>query len=254
MTLLSASALDPKEFFRQGCEALRRGSSFDLTIGSIYNSNGQKVSGPFTLKPGHMVQVVSAEIFDLPNQITGHVSYKTALTQKGVWALTVGIVDPGWNGPVSTTLLNFSRNDHVIAKGDPFLRVSFFEHAPVSPDRLRKAPPLEEYLTNVQRSAASMFPETFLDNKGIADRAGAEAATQVRNKALLWAGAIGLFFAFIQTLAPYLHPAYLLAPRDVNGQELSQLQGELETMKARLLELEQIGVPPQAEVAPSRED
>jgi hypothetical protein len=176
MTLVAADALDPKRFFGEGCEPLRQGSSFDLTIGGIYDSKGQKVAGPFTLKPGHMVQVASAQVFDLPDQITGHVTYKTTLTSKGIWALMVGIVDPGWDAPISTTLLNFSRIDHVISEGDPFLRVSFFRHAPVPSDCLRKAPP--DYLKNVQRAAASTFPETFLNHKEIARRAGVTATTR----------------------------------------------------------------------------
>ena len=78
-----------------------------------------------------MVQVVSAEVFNLSATTTGHVTYKTELTKNVIWALTVGIVDPGWTGPVATTLLNFSRDDHAVALGDTFLRVTFFDHAAV---------------------------------------------------------------------------------------------------------------------------
>src|SRR5690348_9613144 len=106
MTLITGNALDPKTFFKEGQPSLQ-GSSFDLTIGSIFDQEGKKVEGLFTLKPGHMVQVVSTEVFNLSDRVTGHVTYKTTLTKKGIWALTVGIVDPGWDGPVATTLLNF---------------------------------------------------------------------------------------------------------------------------------------------------
>ena len=108
MTLLAGNALDPKRFFTSGNPQVQ-GSSFDLTIGCIFDHQGKKVVGPFTIKPGHMVQVVSSEELKLSDQVTGHVTYKTTLTRQGIWALTVGIVDPGWTGPVSTTLLNFSR-------------------------------------------------------------------------------------------------------------------------------------------------
>jgi hypothetical protein len=254
MTLVAGGTLDPKRYFGNGCDPLQQGSSFDLTIGGIYDSKGQKVAGPFTLKAGHMVQVASAQVFNLPDHITGHVTYKTTLTLKGIWALTVGIVDPGWDAPISTTLLNFSKIDHVISEGDPFLRVSFFEHAPVPSERLRKAPPLEEYLKNVQRAAASIFPETFLDNKEIARRAGVTATTRMRNQAVLWVGAMALVFALIQILASYLNPAYILAPNDVSRQELSELKSELATITARLRELGQTAVPPREEVAPPTED
>src|SRR3954467_11599734 len=124
MTLLAAGALDPKRFFKHPApDFVPQASTFDLTVGNIYNKKGEPIIGPFTLKPGHMVQVVSAQIFNLPNTVTGHVTYKTGLTRKGIWALTVGIVDPGWNGPIATTLLNFSKEKHTISPGDSFLRV-----------------------------------------------------------------------------------------------------------------------------------
>src|SRR5437870_4781417 len=99
MALITGKALDPKKYFKGGQPAVQA-SSFDLTIGSIFDQTGTKVNGLFTIKPGHMVQVVSAEVFNLSDQVTGHVTYKTTLTKKGIWALTVGIVDPGWDGPV----------------------------------------------------------------------------------------------------------------------------------------------------------
>src|SRR5271170_2161389 len=106
MTLIAGAELASRHFLKSG-NPKRRGSSFELTIGSIFDHDGNRVDGPFKLKPGHMVQVVSAEIFDLPDNVTGHVTYKTTLTKIGIWALTVGIVDPGWKAPVTTTLLNF---------------------------------------------------------------------------------------------------------------------------------------------------
>src|SRR5690349_1007472 len=108
MTLVAGTELDAQKFFKGGKPSVQ-GSSFDLNIGCIFDHDGKKVDGIFTIEPGQMVQVVSAEVFSLPDHITGHVTYKTTLTKKGIWALTVGIVDPGWNGPIATTLLNFSK-------------------------------------------------------------------------------------------------------------------------------------------------
>lgn len=253
MALLAGGALDPKRFFREGSVPLPQGSSFDLTIGSIFDTNGQRITGPYTLKPGHMVQVASAQAFNLPANVTGHVTYKTTLTSKGIWALTVGIVDPGWNGPISTTLLNFSRIDHLVSEGDAFLRVSFFEHAAVSSDRLRKAPPVEDYLRTVQRAAASVFPKTFLDHENIARQAGDTALSHMRSQALTWVGAIALLFALIQIMASYLHPSYLLAPSPVSKEEFYRLQGEVDTMRGHLRELQQTAAQFREKGAPSVE-
>lgn len=235
MTVIAAEALDPTKFFKAG-SPVAQGSSFDLTIGCIFNQEGKKIEGPFTLKPGHIVQVASAEVFDLPANVTGHVTYKTTLTQKGIWALTVGIVDPGWDGPIATTLLNFSRADYPLAEGDAFLRVTLFEHAPVT--KLRKAPPLQEYLKNVQKAAASLFPPTFLNSEEIATQAGRKVMEQVRNQALAWIGGIAIIFTFMQFVADFASFKFATpSPNEgphVSQEEAQGLHRELASIKSEL--------------------
>jgi dUTPase len=236
MTLVSGNLLDPKRFFKIG-EPSPQGSSFDLTIGSIFDHKGKKVEGPFAIKPGHMVQVVSSEVFSLSDRFTGHVTYKTTLTKKGIWALTVGIVDPGWDGPVATTLLNFSRIDHAIAAGDSFLRVSFFEHEPVPSNKLRKAPPLDVYLKDIQKTAACMFPATFLDSERISEVAGAKVLNRIRKEALVWVAAIAVLFTLLQLIANAFRPDRPNA--EVTRKDFDALRAKIDLVQTRQLKLEE---------------
>lgn len=233
MTLLSGKALNPKSFFSVG-SPLVQASSFDLSVGKIFDQNGKQVDGPYTLKPGHMVQVVSTEVFKLGKNVTGHVTYKTTLTRIGVWALTVGIVDPGWDGPIATTLLNFSRNDYTIQPGDAFLRVSLFEHSPVPAEKLRKAPKLDEYYKDVQRLAASMFPPKFLNSDDIERKAGEAVLERIRKEGLVWIGAIALIFTLIQIGARFVPPlpSELTAQAEVTKAQFARMDAELEAMKS----------------------
>ncbi|MEA2884836.1 MAG: hypothetical protein QOH32_4092 [Bradyrhizobium sp.] len=240
MTLITGKALDPTKFFKKGAPAIQP-SSFDLTIGSIFDHTGKKVDGLFTIKPGHIVQVVSAEVFDLPDRVTGHVTYKTTLTKKGIWALTVGIVDPGWDGPVATTLLNFSRIDHAIAEGDAFLRVSLFEHEPVP--SVRKAPGQEEYLKDIQKTAASSFPITFLDSEKIAEVAGGKVLERVRKEALVWVACVALLFTLIQLAAPVVSRWLDRASLEVSKRDINDLRDRMDAIQTRLLRYEQAGPP-----------
>jgi deoxycytidine triphosphate deaminase len=242
MALVAGNSLDPKKFFKKG-QPVIQGSSFDLTIGCIFDHEGKKVDGLFTIKPGHMVQVVSAEVFSLSDQVTGHVTYKTTLTRKGIWALTVGIVDPGWDGPVATTLLNFSRIDHSIAEGDAFLRVSFFEHEPVPAERVRKAPPLETYLRDIQKTAASSFPNTFLDSEKIASAAGSNVLERVRKEALVWVASIALLFTVIQLAAPLASRWLGQGTTDVTKRDFNDLRDRMDAMQARIIKYEQANPP-----------
>jgi hypothetical protein len=122
----------------------------------------------------------------------------------GVWALTIGIVDPGWEGPIATSLLNFSKRDHAVQVGDTFLRVSFFEHAPVPADLLRKAPSRIQYQKDVQGLAASTFPQTFMNSDEIARTAGASVLDRIRKEALVWVAALGVIFTLMQLGARYI--------------------------------------------------
>ncbi|MGR9127890.1 dCTP deaminase domain-containing protein [Rhizobium leguminosarum] len=240
MTLLAADRLNPANFFEPGAPLPgQQGSSFDLTIGTVYDNDGNPVDGPFSLKPGHIVQVVSAEIFKLPPTVTGHVTYKTTLTQKGIWALTVGIVDPGWNGPVATTLLNFSRVEHAVAPGDSFLRVSLFEHEEVPLVRLRPTPPLPEYLMNVRKAASTLFPKTFLNSDAISAEAGKNVMETVRNQALAWIAGIAILFTILQFAADFvsLKLSQPTLPPQVSYEAVDQLQRDLQTVKDELRKL-----------------
>jgi deoxycytidine triphosphate deaminase len=231
MTLLAGIALDPKSFFEGGNPQVQ-GSSFDLTIGCIFDPDGKKVEGLFKIKPGHMVQVVSAEALKLSDSITGHVTYKTTMTRQGIWALTVGIVDPGWHGPISTTLLNFSRVDHAIAEGDPFLRVSLFQHDPVPAERLRKALSRDAYLKDIQKIAASRFPPTFLDTDNIAAAAGKNVLNKIRLEALGWVAGIAIVFTLLQIMIN-LFTGSRASVTDIDG-----VRVKLERMQEKLIEFE----------------
>ncbi|WP_420831805.1 dCTP deaminase domain-containing protein [Bradyrhizobium quebecense] len=236
MTLLAGSSLDQKRFFKSGNPQVQ-GSSFDLTIGCIFDHQGKRVDGPFTIRPGHMVQVVSSEELKLSDRLTGHVTYKTTMTKNGIWALTVGIVDPGWEGPIATTLLNFSRIDQSVAEGDAFLRVSFFEHEAVSPDKLRKAPSLENYLKDIQKIAASRFPTTFLNTTEITEAAGKAVLSEIRSNALAWVVGIALLFTVAQITIQLVAPWLPSAGRPTSS-EVEALRDRVTSLQEKLLKLE----------------
>lgn len=236
MTVVAGAGLDPDIFFSEG-DAVAHGSSFDLTIGCIFDHNGRKVDDHFELEPGHMVQVVSAEVFKLPDTVTGHVTYKTTLTSQGIWALTVGIVDPGWNGPVSTSLLNFSSKRHSLMPGDPFLRVTFFEHPAVPADKLRTTKSVDGYRKDVQRAAASLFPPTFLNSEAIAVKAGNHVMERIQRQALGWIGLTAFVFGFGQFFADFATYKWSTPPEkeeiQVLQRELGELQDEIRVLRAR---------------------
>ncbi|WP_209599396.1 hypothetical protein [Ruegeria sp. HKCCSP351] len=230
MKLLAGGDLQKDLFFKKG-EPIIKGSTFDLTIGSIFDSKGDRHVQPYMLQPREMIQVVSAEVFELPSDVTGHVTYKTSLTRKGIWALTVGIIDPGWDGPVSTTLFNFSKVEFPVAIGTPFLRVSLFQHEKV-PDRLLKKAELDsKYRQDVQIAARKDFPSSFLDLDQVASSASELALKKFQKTALVLISASAALFATIQLVMAFSPPlAYGW---------LSNNQVEMERLRLQIEHLQQ---------------
>ena len=235
MTLLAGQVLSRKNLLRGG-NPKKRASGYDLTIGGIFDETGQEITGPYVLKPNEMVQVTSAERFDLPRNISAHVSYKTSMTHKGVWALTVGVVDPGWNCPVSTTLLNFSKVNYPVRRGDPLLRVSFFKHASVAEDEIRRGPTTEDYEKQVSDRAVTTFGAQFLNTDAVAREAGKVAMQEMRNSALKWIAAIAFMISVLQLITAWLAPAaydgrHRIQPLE---QQVEELKAELSSLAVKI--------------------
>ncbi|RUV57358.1 hypothetical protein EOA64_26450 [Mesorhizobium sp. M1A.F.Ca.IN.022.02.1.1] len=239
MKLLAADDLNATSFFSEG-RPLKRGSSFELTVGVIVDQDGNRTTGPYVLKPGEMVQVVSKEVFRLPDNVTGHVTYKTALTRHGIWALTVGIVDPGWEGPIGTTLLNFSKVDFPVDRGQTFLRVTLFKHAKVPPALLPKSVTSPEYIRDIQKIASTEFPRTFLNSDAIAKSAGDAVMARMQKVGIAWITVIAAIFTVIQivlTILPIGLNYVLNAPTNKSIEELTkqvkQVDSRLDLIEGR---------------------
>lgn len=98
--------------------------SYNLTVEKVIDMNN-KVNDSFTLKPQGMVYVVFKEKLKVPEDVIGFAHVKTTLTKLGIMATNIGIIDPNYNGYISTLLINFGKCEHFISKGDAALRVTF---------------------------------------------------------------------------------------------------------------------------------
>jgi dUTPase len=161
--VLTASELTGKGIVHDGVAIGERPTTYDATVGSIIRCGVEIKGKNFTLRPRQIVWVVSAETFDMGDSTTGLATLKTQWTHQGVLALNVGIVDPGWNGPLAAAVVNFSSSDFVIELGAPFFRILFHKHKAIPANELR---PLSitrpDYVRQVIGHSKS-FASTFLD-------------------------------------------------------------------------------------------
>ena len=86
-----------------------RSASYDLTIESILIPNEKSVRQSYRIKPQEVIVVISKETIKLPEDVVGQALPKTSLTHDGILALSTGLIDPKYEGPISSTLINFGK-------------------------------------------------------------------------------------------------------------------------------------------------
>ncbi|HVW30404.1 MAG TPA: hypothetical protein VHC69_33835 [Polyangiaceae bacterium] len=188
---------------REGPSGGWRDCSYDLGVKYVIDSKGDdhelKPDQFFEIQPHGMVEVIASERVRLPDDVVGYAMVKTGLTIEGIFALNIGIIDPAYDGHISTTLINFSKRKYQLRSGDPFLRLTF--HRLATP-ATRKPPPVSfhDYLAIRKTKAEKHFSETFLDMEGTAKAVSTELLGEWKKNLFIWIPAIGFVLAVLTLL------------------------------------------------------
>lgn len=138
--------------------------SYNVKIGKLISVDGKEHSN-YNLEPQGMVVVISEEKFDLADNIIGNATIKNSISNSGILAINIGIVDPGYKGRLSSVLINFGRGNYEICVGTDFIRMTFHQFnmpqklIPVI-DGLNVAD--KRYIKQKRDEARGYLDETFL--------------------------------------------------------------------------------------------
>jgi deoxycytidine triphosphate deaminase len=171
-----------------------KNSSYYLTIGAIIpvgedakNFDFNKPTEMLVIKPRQVAWVVSEEVFTIKShEITALVTLRSTFTKMGLLALDVGMVDAGFEGPIGSIVINFSKNDVCLAKGDEFFRVAFIKHADV-PENFRPSRDkftAAQYIKERHKEIIASFPATFLNTEVLSDEMAGKISEKVRANVL----------------------------------------------------------------------
>lgn len=96
-----------------------------------------EIDGPYDLMPGEFILAQSAQMFNLPRNVSAEYKLKSSMARIGLEHLNAGWCDAGWNGSVLTLELKNMTRYHAIRlqAGDRIGQVVFFQHAAVPEDR-----------------------------------------------------------------------------------------------------------------------
>ena len=187
-----AEQMAAKGLIENGIQSGFRAASYDLRVGAILEapkedkrSSGSaaediRVSTGFSLRPQGMVRVISRERVKLPDNIVGYTLTKNGLSNQGILAINIGIIDPGYEGPISSTLINFGKRTYQITPETSFLRLTFHEINETSQVR----PVSHTHSTYLEKTKLDVLGSSgpkFLNLSEVAQEAGQEAFGKFKN-------------------------------------------------------------------------
>ncbi len=227
--MLTSAEIAQKEIVGNSVESGRRPTTYDATVGCIIQGGQEVFCDSFLLPPRGIVWVVSAETFRLPSDTTGLATLRTTWTHNGILALNVGIVDPGWNGPLAAALVNFSDTKFLIERGEHFLRLIFDEHkiVDINPTHVNYAAYKKDIINK-----SRMFSESFLSMGKLAD----EVAERVFSvpKLVVYLTALGLILAAASIFVPIAFSSW-----SDNRTSISKLDVRLEAIDKEIKEFKE---------------
>ena len=231
-----------------------RHASYDLRVAKVLvGGEEQRPKGSrrkyFEIEPQEVAVIVSEEEALVPT--CGGSCYafpKTTLCKDGLLVLNTGVVDPGYEGLISTTAVNFQKTRLRLDVGDAFLRLVFFEFRGTKSDvsevgRVCRTEYLEKRLEE-----SGQLPTTFLDVPDAVKRLGEGLKQEMFDvnykKMAVVAGVAALVATIVLSLVPLLVPLGMERLRD-DGQEerLRDLEAKFDALGRVVEGLERGRVP-----------
>jgi deoxycytidine triphosphate deaminase len=242
MTLTGASIL-ARQLIKNANSAGYRNCSYDLTVGTLVTPDGQLVE-EYALPPQGLAKVVSAETVSCPLDLLGYVLVKTSLCNEGILPLNIGIVDPGFEGPLQSCLINFGKQKIRLRRGDVFSRITFHELEAAS--GTQRLPPLTtaDVVTRAQAEVDLYLPDTFMNIGATAQVAADKAFGKYRTTMFAWLPILAIVltlltfalnFGNMWLLQSYLKPQDQ-ARTEFLREEMESRLAKLETNRAQLSE------------------
>jgi deoxycytidine triphosphate deaminase len=209
--VLSHEQIKSTTIIIDGIDSNYENASYDLRVENIIDMDG-KEHNEIKISPQGMMYIIFKEKIVLDNNTIGFAHVKTSLTQKGIMATNIGIIDPGYNGYISTLLINFSKTPFFIKKGNAALRVTFNEVKPFTEKKPSKNGLDFTKYVEARQSDTDRLGEKFLNLSQI--------EREVAKTLIKWLFGVGLFFTaanfFLNVYSRYEKKHEIIMQEQVN--------------------------------------
>jgi len=229
--LLSCDQIRKRGIITHGVEDSFRFNSYDLTVGTIIKASGEEVK-EHLLQPQGVVEVIASEFVNVPQDVVGYALVKTKLCNWGILPLNIGIIDSGYQGHLSTMLLNFSNQAFRIEKGDVFLRLTFQECYVASNFKPTDRQPYTKYISD-KKNKMIRFSNNFLNLENSIFR----ITNSIFNKYILQVLGVAAVLLILYPFIVLLGFDYVINNKNIPSQKIEQ---QIEKLEQRIKQLESL--------------
>ena len=139
-----------------------------------------------------MVVIVTKEKVNVPNDLCATYGQLNRLSNQGLMILNTSIVEPGYKGPLSCVLVNFSSQRHALSQDESVAKLNFHKLSGAPSKPYPTSYDHNEYEKNAAKSATKL-PKSLLDITGIEERITEKVGSTVRSRIIL----SGIIIAFL---------------------------------------------------------
>jgi deoxycytidine triphosphate deaminase len=123
----------------------------------------------FVIKPSETMILVTKEKLNMPRDLCATYGQLNRLANAGLMILNTSIVEPGYSGPLSCVLVNFSSQKHALSPGDSIAKLNFHTLSSI-PDTLFTQNFDHDAYEQVVSKYAINLPKSLLDISGVEER------------------------------------------------------------------------------------
>lgn len=180
--------------------------AYNLRVGKVFQprTGEEELLAPvgatkkvvWEIGPSETLVVKTKESVNMPNNLCATYAPLYRLSKRGIMLLNASIVEPGYEGPLSCFLVNFSSENVTLQPDQEIAKIIFHRltHPPGTLIPSQFGSPQYEQMLSI---SAKKFHKSFMDITGIEERASDKAKAGVRN----WLIIGGVFIAFLLTWA-----------------------------------------------------
>jgi deoxycytidine triphosphate deaminase len=173
---------------------------YELTLGDIFlPETGEMQSiaaapapaGPgihssvkcWTVRPAETLLAITRETVIIPDSVCATYGQLNRLANRGLMILNTSIVEPGYNGPLSCLLVNFSSQPVSLCPGESIAKINFHQLLGV-PTILQPTITRADYERQVAKNAV-LLPKSLLDISGVEKRVSESVGKGVRRSFII---------------------------------------------------------------------